>query len=85
MARWTKGTSGNPRGRPRKGTSIADLAHCQIEKHQLIQKLGRIAARRGEYQEVPVDQQMRAIQLLLAYGYGPPRGESEGRDTGSSY
>lgn len=31
----------------------------------------------GEYDEVEVDQQWRAIQLLLAHGYVPPRLERE--------
>lgn len=80
MARWTKGLSGNPKGRPREGTVIADLAKSQIERHKLIEKLGGIGAREGEYTKVDVDQQIRAIQLLLAYGYGPPRAELEGGD-----
>ena len=80
MARWSKGQSGNPRGRPKKEHAIADLARFQVEKHKLIEKLGSIGARVGEYGDVEVDQQLRAIQLLLGYGYGPPRGESEGRE-----
>ena len=75
MARWVKGESGNRSGRPKSGTAIAELARTQAEKHQLIEKLGRIGARAGEYAEVDVDQQVRAIQLLLSYGYGPPRAE----------
>ena len=75
MARWAKGQSGNPRGRPRAGTAIADLAGRQVNQHQLIETLGSIAAAAGAL--VDVDQQLRAIQLLLAYGYGPPRAESE--------
>src|ERR1017187_1640332 len=78
MARWIKGLSGNPKGRPREGTAIAGLARSQVERHKLVEKLGRICAREGEYAEVDVDRQIRAIQLLLAYGYGPPRGELEG-------
>src|ERR1051325_2994663 len=74
MARWSKGQSGNPRGRPRTGTAIAELARRQLEKHKLVEKLGSIAA--GEH-DVDVGQQLRAIQLLLAYGYGPPRPEIE--------
>ena len=75
MARWVKGQSGNRRGRPPSGTAIAELARGQVEKHKLIEKLGSIGARQGEYVKVDVDQQIRAIQLLLAYGYGPPRAE----------
>src|SRR5712692_10514385 len=75
MMRWTKGESGNPRGRPKAGTAIAALARGQVERHKLIEKLGSIGARQGEYAKVDVDQQVRAIQLLLAYGYGPPRAE----------
>jgi len=78
MARWVKGKSGNPRGRPKTATAIADLARSQVEKHKLVEKLGSIGAGAGDYREVDVDQQLRAIQLLLAYGYGPPRAEVEG-------
>src|SRR5579862_2320303 len=77
MARWTKGKTGNPKGRPRKGTAIADLARQQITKHKLVEKLGSIGARQGEYSKTDVDQQLRAIQMLLSYGYGPPRAEME--------
>jgi hypothetical protein len=80
MARWIKGQSGNSKGRPRDGTAIAGLARSQVERHKLIEKLGGIGARAGEYTKVDVDQQIRAIQLLLAYGYGPPRGELESGD-----
>jgi hypothetical protein len=75
MPRWTKGQSGNRKGRPKSGTAIAELARGQVARHKLIEKLGSIGARLGEYVKVDVDQQMRAIQLLLAYGYGPPRAE----------
>ena len=75
MARWTKGQSGNPRGRPRTGTAIAELARGQVDKHKLIAKLGSIAA--GEQADVDVGQQLRAIQLLMSYAYGPPRTEIE--------
>jgi len=77
MGRWVKGKSGNPRGRPRKGTAIADLARSQVEKHKLVEKLGSVAAGDGDFKAVALDQRLRAIQLLLAYGYGPPRNEIE--------
>jgi hypothetical protein len=75
MAPWTKGQSGNRKGRPKSGTAIAELARGQVARHKLVEKLGRIGAGLGEYGKLDVDQQMRAIQLLLAYGYGPPRAE----------
>jgi hypothetical protein len=77
MARWAKGHSGNPRGRPRAGRAIAELARLQLDKHKLVEKLGSIAAGERGVADVDVDQQLRAIQLLLAYGYGPPRPEIE--------
>src|SRR5579864_3714277 len=80
MPKWIKGQSGNPRGRPKNQTAIAELACSQVGKHKLVQKLGSIAGREGEYADVNVDQQLRAIQLLLAYGYGPPRAALEGGD-----
>jgi len=80
MARWMKGLSGNPKGRPKEGSAIAGLARSQVERHKLIERLGGIGARAGEYAKVDVDQQIRAIQLLLAYGYGPPRAELDGGD-----
>jgi hypothetical protein len=67
-------------GRPKSETAIAELARSQVEKHKLVEKLGSIGARRDEYGQVDVDQQLRAIQLLLSYGYGPPRAEVEGSD-----
>jgi hypothetical protein len=75
MSRWIKGQSGNRRGRPKAGTAIAELARRQLDKHKLVELLGSIAA--GEVREIGADQQLRAIQLLLAYGYGPPRQETE--------
>jgi len=80
MERWLKGNSGNPRGRLRSGTAIADLARSQVHKHQLIEMLGSIAAGDKDHADVEVDQQLRAIQLLLVYGYGPPRTEVEARE-----
>jgi len=77
MARWIKGQSGNRRGRPKAGTAIAELARRQLDKHKLVEKLGGIADGEPGVAEVDVDQQLRAIQLLLAYGYGPPRPETE--------
>lgn len=75
MGRWTKGKSGNTRSRPRAGTAIVDLARREVDTHKLIDKLASIAAGANEHSDVDVDQQLRANQLLLNYGYGPPRAE----------
>lgn len=80
MARWVRGQSGNSKGRPKSETAIAELARSHVEKHKLVEKLGSVGARRYEYDQVDVDQQLRAIQLLLSYRYGPPRAEMEGNE-----
>lgn len=77
MSRWPKGRSGNPGGRPRAGSSIAERARKEIDKGRLLERLGRMSAAEGEFSEIDVVQQMRAMQLLLAHGVGPPRGEVE--------
>jgi hypothetical protein len=46
----------------------------------LIERLGRIGAGKDSNGNVDVGQQIRAIRLLLAYGYGPPKGEIESGD-----
>ena len=81
MARWIKGQSGNLKGRPKELTAIAGLARNQVQKYKLVEQLGRIGTHKGEYSKVDVDQQIRAIQLLLSYGYGPPRIDHEGGET----
>jgi hypothetical protein len=56
MARWTKGQSGNAKGRPRIRGSIAELARAQLQKHKLIERLGRIGAADGDHRNVDVGQ-----------------------------
>jgi hypothetical protein len=61
--------------------SIAELCRSQVEKRNLIEKLGQIAARVGEYGKVETDQQLRAIEMLVRYGYGlPGKGEIDAGD-----
>ena len=74
---WPKGVSGNPKGRPPLVLAVAEMARTEVQKHRLVEKLGEIAANPGRGRNA-VDHQLRAIQLLLAYAYGPPRGEIEG-------
>jgi hypothetical protein len=76
--RWLKGVSGNDLGRPR--TALAELCREQVTKHGLVQVLGSIAARTGEYNKkskisITVSDQINAIRLLLLYGYGLPKNE----------
>lgn len=76
--RWIKGVSGNDLGRPR--TALAELCRAEITKHGLVAVLGSVAARKGDYAKktkipVTVADQISAIRLLLAYGYGVPKNE----------
>jgi len=75
---WLKGTSGNDLGRPR--TALSELCRAQITKVQLAAGLGDIFLRRGRYKDAVVADCIRAAQLLLAYGYGPPRPDVETPD-----
>jgi hypothetical protein len=65
---WPAGVSGNPQGRPKIGAAIAPAAREVIERRGLLEKLGAIASRKGSLQ-------VRAIEVLLAYGYGKPPSE----------
>src|SRR5260370_20968001 len=78
MARWIKGQSGNPTGRPRSGLAIAALARREVEKRKLVETLGKIGGRQGEYSKVDYGEQLNGIKNWLACGYGPPRGGMEG-------
>jgi hypothetical protein len=73
------GHSLNALGRPR--IALAELCRQQVTKRGLVRVLGEIAARTGKQKsEVTVGDQVRAIQLLLTYGYGLPKGEIESGD-----
>ena len=70
--RYLPGVTGNPAGRPRTGLSIRELCRSQVEKRDLIEKLGAIAAGEGEYAKADIDARLRAITTLVQYGYGMP-------------
>lgn len=78
---WRICESGNLKGRPPLLSSIAELARGEITKHGLVEKLGEIAAGK---RHTNIDHQLRAITLLLAYGFGPPRAEIEGSGAGGT-
>jgi hypothetical protein len=57
--------------------AIAELARKEVEKRKLVETLGKIGGRQGEYSKVDYGDQLNAIKALLSYGYGPPRAEME--------
>jgi hypothetical protein len=76
--RYIKGGSGNPLGRPRN--ALSDLCRREVDKCKLAAGLGDIFLRRGKYKDATVADCIRAAQLLLAYGFGPPRADVEMAD-----
>lgn len=61
---WRPGQSGNPKGRPKTLRQFRE--RIQKEGYRLYVELLKIAYDRSD------PEQMRAIELLLAYGYGRP-------------
>lgn len=68
---WIKGVSGNDLGRPR--SALAELCREQVTKHGLVNVLGNVAARTGDYSKkskipVTVADQIQAhdVAVLLA-------------------
>jgi len=70
---WAPGNTGNSLGRPR--TALSELCRREISKRGLVAGLGAIFARTGKYKDAAVADSIRAAQLMLAYGFGPPRPE----------
>ena len=83
VPRWSKGQSGNPKGRPKRGTAIAELArdqvekhNDQVEKHKLIAKLGRIAVRQEEDAQVDLDPQAASDAIVAGVWLRPAAGRN---------
>ncbi len=64
--RWKPGESGNPAGRPALAESFREKCKRWAEEGTGWRKLQQIAERDGDRE------QLRAIELILAYAYGRP-------------
>lgn len=64
---WKKGESGNLKGRPRSGNSLAEAIRRKLDPDDVVEKLWEIA------QTSPSDQtRLRAMEILLSSGYKKP-------------
>lgn len=64
---WKKGQSGNSKGRPRSGHSLADAIRRKVDPEQFVEELLKIAA------TSPSDQtRLRAMEMLMERGWKKP-------------
>lgn len=64
---WKKGESGNPKGRPRSGNSLAEAIRRLVDPDDVAKELWAIA------QTSPSDQtRLRAMEIVLGFGYKKP-------------
>jgi hypothetical protein len=67
---FAPGHSGNVNGRPTQ--SLAELCRLVTNKRRLVQILGEIGGGCGPYKKAELAVRVRAIQIILSYGYGVP-------------
>ena len=67
---FRKGVSGNPRGRPPRGTSVAEYVRAKAggDGRRYIDLLDKLAMDEKQPSKIRVD----AVRLLLARGFGNP-------------
>lgn len=68
LGRFSKGCSGNPKGRPIE--SLAELCRTIIDKRKLVPLLGEIASGKGRYSRVDPNVRVKCVSILLGYGFG---------------
>jgi hypothetical protein len=68
---YLPGCSGNLAGRPRQ--TLAALCRTVASRRRLVQRLGELAAGVNEFRDADAAIQLRAIELILRYGWGTPR------------
>ena len=64
---WRPGQSGNPRGRPRKGSALTDAIRSKVDPHELVD-IALDLARNGETESTKV----QALHWLRDSGYTRP-------------
>ena len=70
MARFRAGQSGNYKGRP--GEAFSERCCAIAEKRRLPELLGEVARGVSPFGKVDMNVRIKAAQILLHYGYGPP-------------
>jgi hypothetical protein len=64
---WKKGETGNAKGRPKNGNSLAEAIRRTVDPDEVVRKLMKIA------EDSPSDQtKLRALEILLERGYKKP-------------
>jgi hypothetical protein len=82
--RFVKGWKGGP-GRPadlvKEKLQFAAQMRYELRRRKIVpERLGDLAAGTGEFSEAPVEAQLKAMALMLAYSYGPPGSVTVGHE-----
>ena len=72
---FTRGVSGNPQGRPRKGKSLTEIIERRLNKEEFAQRLIDISM--GRIPDTPPLVAASCMRMILAYIDGLPIRKSE--------